>query len=72
MIPDYDYEIPVSRMWESLKDSIDGLKDELKPNQYQTVEYGTLYKNTITKMIVDKFGSGAGRKRKNNGIVPNI
>ena len=51
-------------MWESLKDSIDGLGDGLKPNQYQTVEYGTLYKNTITKMIVDKFGSGLGAREK--------
>ena len=44
---------------------ISGKDDDRKPNEYHTSDYGTIYRNTITNIICDKFG--AERKRKNDG-----
>jgi hypothetical protein len=46
---------------------IKGRYDPKKPDQYQTEEYGTLYRNKIGRKILDTFGSGT--KRKNNGTI---
>src|SRR5205823_149719 len=65
----HGYEISVALIWETLLEKIEGTYDERKLNQYQTLEYGTIYKNTITRIIVDKFRSNSGRRRTNAGIV---
>jgi energy-coupling factor transporter ATP-binding protein EcfA2 len=64
-ISQYGNELSASRLWQSIKDSIDGTYDERKPNEYHTSDYGTIYRNTITNIICDKFG--AKRKHKENG-----
>jgi hypothetical protein len=46
---------------------IQGKYDDRKPNEYHSSDYGTIYRNTITNIICDKFG--AERKRKNDGTV---
>ncbi|MFL6508542.1 MAG: hypothetical protein ACJ704_11490 [Nitrososphaeraceae archaeon] len=46
---------------------IEGYYDSKKPNEYQTADYGTIYRNTITNIICDKFG--AERKRNENGSI---
>ena len=64
------YEISVRLIWGTLIEKVEGVYDEQnKPNQFQTLEYGTIYKNTITRIIVDKFCSNSGRKRTNTETV---
>ena len=46
---------------------IPGIYDEKKPNELQTYDHGTLYRNTITSIICDKFG--AERSHRKNGTV---
>jgi hypothetical protein len=64
-ISQYGNEQSASRLWQSIKDSIEGTSDERKPNEYHTSDYGTIYRNTITNIICNKFG--AKRKHKENG-----
>ena len=64
-----EYEIPVDSIWSSIRRDIDGVYDERRPNEFKTLEYGDLYKNTITKIIVDKFCSLRGRKRNSSGSI---
>ena len=59
--------MPGSLLWQSIKDSIEGTYDERKPNGYDTSDYGTIYRNTITNIICDKFG--AKRKHKERGTL---
>jgi hypothetical protein len=64
LISEYGYELYNSQIWETLvkvKD-INGVHNQNRTNEFQTEEYGILYKNTITQLLVDKFG--AVRKRK--------
>jgi hypothetical protein len=47
-----------STIWDRIKaGAIEGYYDEKKPNQYESADYGTLYRNTITSIICDKFGA---------------
>ena len=58
-------------MWESITNAVDGYWDERKPNEYQTSEYGTIYRNTITNIICDKFGAKRKHKEKGNYLIFN-
>ena len=62
-------EVYASQIWKMITGGtiIQGEYDPRKSNEYQTSDYGTIYRNTITNIICDKFG--AERKRKNNGTV---
>lgn len=47
-----------SDIWNRIKvGAIEGYYDEKKPNVYETADYGTIYRNTITSIICDKFGA---------------
>jgi hypothetical protein len=65
----YGREVYASKIWEMITTGtiIQGKYDERKPNEYHSSDYGTIYRNTITNIICDKFG--AERKRKNDGTV---
>jgi hypothetical protein len=65
----YGKEVRASQIWEMITegDVIGGKYDPTRPNEYQTSDYGTIYQNTITNIICDKFG--ADRKRKSNGTL---
>jgi hypothetical protein len=62
-------EVYASKIWEMITSGaiIQGKYDDRKPNEYHSSDYGTIYRNTITNIICDKFG--AERKRKNDGTV---
>ena len=62
-------EVYASKIWERITSAatIHGKYDDKKPNDYHSSDYGTIYRNTITNIICDKFG--AERKRKNDGTV---
>ena len=64
-------EIYATQIWESIVEeggAIEGHYDrDRKPNEYQTADYGTIYRNSITNIICDKFG--AQRRHRRNGAV---
>ena len=69
LISEYGYELSVGLIWSSLMLKLEGTFREDKPNQYETHDHGMMYKNTITKMIVDKFGSGRKKRKDGNVII---
>jgi hypothetical protein len=67
------YSIPVSRVWQEIIIAL-GYKpykdyegnDAYPEDEYHSSEYGTLYKNTVMKIIYDKLGAdqkSVGKKR---------
>jgi hypothetical protein len=60
-------KLHAAQIWDTLPNAIPGRLNPRNPNEYQTNEYGILYRNTLPQKIVDKFG--AVRERQNNGIV---
>ncbi len=58
-----------SIIWDNITNGsiIEGHFDDKRPNEYQSADYGTLYRNTITNIICNKFG--AERKHTRNGNV---
>jgi hypothetical protein len=62
-------EVYASKIWDMITSStiIHGKYDDRKPNEYHSSDYGTIYRNTLTNIICDKFG--AERKRKNDGTI---
>lgn len=66
MIPRYGTTISVKDIWDEIRKKIGGVYDDKKPNEYQTFDYDTIYRNTITKIIE---GFGAERDHKETGNV---
>jgi hypothetical protein len=60
-------EVFAGQIWDAFIEMIPGIYDEKKPNEFQTYDHGTLYRNTITNIICDKFG--AERSHRKNGTV---
>jgi hypothetical protein len=59
-----------SDIWKTIIEGvIDGNNDEKKPNQYETVDYGILYKNTLSKLIADRFGAKLNRKANGSILI---
>jgi hypothetical protein len=61
--------ISTSQVWHAIKDSIPGTYDEKKPNEYQTQDYDTIYRNAISKTICDNFGAEREHRRDGNVFV---
>ena len=72
LISTYGNEIPASITWDSIKSNVEGHWDERRPNEYQTSEYGTIYRNTITNIIRDKFGAKPKHKETGNVLIFNL
>ena len=60
-------KVYASQLWYEITHNLDGKYDDRKPNEYHTVDYNILYRNTITNIICDKFG--ASREPKKDGTV---
>ena len=60
-------DIYVGQIWDGILETIPGIRDEKRPNEFQTYDYGTIYRNTITNIICDKFG--AERRRRKEGSI---
>jgi hypothetical protein len=52
-------EVRARDIWNTIVEGIfiKGHYDEKKPNQFETEDYGTIYRNTITNVICDKLGA---------------
>ena len=63
-------EISACAIWDRITDGkLIGHYDERKPNEYQTADYGTIYRNSITNIICDKFGAQKRHKEKGNVLI---
>jgi hypothetical protein len=62
-------EVSVAMIWEALKNAIDGHYDDKKPNEYQTLEYGTIYNNTISNILEHTFGGRPKHRRQGNTFI---
>jgi len=50
-------DIYFGQIWDGILETIPGIRDEKRPNEFETYDYGTIYRNTITNIICDKFGA---------------
>jgi hypothetical protein len=64
-----DKEISVAEIWEQLRATIDGHYDEKKPHEYQTLEYGTIYNNTISNILEHTFGGRPKHRTFGNTFI---
>ena len=64
--------IPFSMIWGKITDysRIEGNYDFNTPNQFETSDY-IIYKNTLSKLIRDKFGAKLDRKTKGSNLIFN-
>lgn len=46
-----------------IKEKSNGVYNSLKDNEFETENYGTIYKKTISRIIRDKFGAKDSEKR---------
>lgn len=68
MVSKYGLTLWVSDIWDEIMNNVGGVYDPKKPNEYQTFDYDTIYKNTITK-IVEGFGAEREHRRKGNVMI---
>ena len=66
MIPIYGTTISVKDIWNEIIKNVNGLYNPEKPNEFQSYDYDTIYRSTITKVLE---GFGAERKHRNTGNV---
>ena len=64
-----DKEISVAEIWEQLRAIIEGHYDEKKPHEYQTLEYGTIYNNTISNILEHTFGGRPKHRTFGNTFI---
>jgi hypothetical protein len=62
-------EVLAANIWREIVGgaAIQGYFEDKKPNEYQTADYNTIYRNTITSIICDKFG--AEKKHTEDGSL---
>jgi hypothetical protein len=60
-------KLPVGLIWNEAINTIPGRLNPQKPSEYQTNEYGTLYRNTLPQKVIDTIG--AFRERNSDGSV---
>ena len=68
MVARYGTTISVKDIWDKIRSKIGGVYDEKKPNEYQTLDYDTIYRNTVTK-IIEGFGAERDHKETGNVLV---
>jgi hypothetical protein len=58
-----DGNIPFYEIWDLLREKIRGESNFYKPNEYHTEAHGTIYKQTVTKILRNQFGAKDSDKR---------
>ena len=70
LVNEYGYTLYVKTIWDQLRASIqDGYYDDKKPNEYQTIEYGTIYNNSISNILEHMFGGRPKHKESGNIFI---
>ena len=62
-------EISVKQVWASIQGKITGHFDERRPNEYHTLEYGTIYNNSISNILEHTFGGRPKHKKDGNWFI---
>jgi hypothetical protein len=62
-------EVSNKAIWEEIKNIIDGHYDEKKPYEYHTLEYGTIYNNTISNILEHTFGGRPKHRSFGNTFI---
>jgi hypothetical protein len=66
----YGKVVYVKQVWSELIHNIQGIYDEeRKPNDFQTYDFGVIHRNTVSKLICDKFGARGGHRKDGNVLV---
>ena len=60
-------ELSLEEIWNALPSHIPGRFNPQNSNEYQTIEYGSLHRNTLSQKIESRDMLGASRKRRSNG-----
>lgn len=62
--------ISAADLWNAIIEKIGGVYDpEKKPNEYQTFDYDTIYRSTITKIVCDNFGAEREHREYGNVLI---
>jgi hypothetical protein len=57
VVSEHGERISSTELWRSIVESLEGEQDTNNPNIFHSSEFPTLYRNTVTGMICDKFGA---------------
>jgi hypothetical protein len=61
--------IPVKDIWDHLVNNLSGVYDpDKKPNEFQSFDHETIYRNMITK-ILEGFGAERNHKKSGNVLI---
>lgn len=63
-----NYTISVRDIWDKIITTVDGVYDPKKPNVFESYDYGTIYRSTITK-IFEGFGAESRHKETGNILI---
>ena len=71
LVSENGIELPASSIWHRITaGGVDGHFDgDRKPNEYQTADFGTIYRNSVTNIICDKFGAQRRHKERGNVLI---
>jgi hypothetical protein len=69
LVEEFGTELSVKQIWERMKSTIAGHFDEKKPNEYHTLEYGTIYNNTISSILEQTFGGRPKHRSHGNAYI---
>ena len=65
LISTHGVEFRAALVWNEIVQTLEGTYDNLKqPNDFHTADFGTIYRNSITGLICDKFGANKDHGRK--------
>ncbi|MGH9983810.1 MAG: hypothetical protein ACRD8W_07635, partial [Nitrososphaeraceae archaeon] len=70
LISTHGVEFRASLVWHEIVQTLEGTYDNLKqPNDFHTADFGTIYRNSITGLICDKFGANKDHGRKGSILI---
>ena len=69
MISVNNTSISATEIWNKITESLEGKRDDMNSNVWYSADFGKKYRNTITKLICDKFGAEVDHKETGNVLV---
>jgi len=72
MVSEINTSISATEIWIKITDSLEGKIDDKNSNVWYSADFGKQYRNTVTKLICDKFGAEKDHKERGNNLVFDI
>ena len=69
IVEEHGDQVLSSDVWDLIKKGLDG--ESKGPNEYRISDY-TIYRNTITRILEDKFGTDVKHTNKGNKVIFNL